>query len=961
VFKRRKLKRIWQECLFCLSSFINIKEERELMKRFQVRIVVLILTLFVCGTAFAFPRDLNPSTINNTQFPGDWTNTLRSTSLNSLRVLHFLDWEFKTQGGGPNGPKDLKIWDTPSFAPHKVSEDASSWARLMANPGSNVPAQYGKSIFTTHDEMISYLESLPKDFMTLEYLGEVPQGFPLPFVIFSKESKPHTPEKLAKSGKPLVWVLGLIHGGEWSASESVLATAADLARQRPNSFVAEGPHAGTSFLDHINVVLWPRICADGAKRPSRETYDLVSLNWTPQPEERDLNRDNMLFDLPVSRILRKMKTAYRPHITVNLHERGSATFTSGVETRFRQRVDNDAGDIGLSASNTLVLPKDYLSLFYDYVAPDMLKFAPKYGIEFGMYREGTDTYAHGILTHFAAPETQATHGGAGLIGGFITSATWDPDAPYMLISEAAYNTRNARNHNGMDGCISLLFENKGGPSNVGNRGAWERRVATSYVCTMSVMTTMVNRPELMEKINNMRNTWAEKGKKVTADDTIPLYPVPPTKHTWLDRERTVVDLDINHTATSGDDIATVTRYDWTKSLKRNPTGTGTILDGQYDPVKDNSGSRERQPFKLELLWQGTSIKNRIRPYAYLIDGPYAGEIVTRMMVAGIEVKRLASDVTIEVEAGSYAARTVFRSSNDNRSVGPYVDMSISGSDGWLNRDINVFTKNKTFKKDETFVIYLGQLLVHLIPMYMEWDFTWNAASCIYLPRESVALKGASTRNLHADLVGWETPVYRYLKEVNLPTYDVDHFLPLINRGGVTRFFSYQTQDNINAVAKALKMNSDIVKVFDYDIQLHMRTNAVVNGKFDIALPTRGETESYMIQKKDGTYEPLKPHSTMVGLNVATITVANHGLKPWTVDLDSSGQPVVGDSSDGNYRVLPRPLPANDDLYGFRIVEILKGEDKEESCLDKLLDGCNAGYAAFAFLALLPLFARRSKK
>jgi hypothetical protein len=645
---------------------------------------------------------------------------------------------------------------------------------------------------------------------------------------------------------------------------------------------------------------------------------------------------------------------------VNLHERGNSTFTSGVETRFRQRVDNDAGDIGLSASNTLVLPKEYLSLFYDYVAPDMLNFAPKYGIEFGMYREGTDTYAHGILTHFAAPETQATHGGAGLSGGFITNAVWDPDAPYMLISEAAYNTRNARNHNGMDGCISLLFENKGGPTNVGNRGAWERRVATSYVCTMSVMTTMANRPDLMDKINNMRRTWAEKGKTVTEDDTIPLYPVPPTKHAWLDREWTVIDVDINHTATSGDDISTITRYDWTRSLKRNTSGTGTILEGQYDPVKDNSGTRDRQPFKLELLWQGTSIKNRVRPYAYLIDGPYAGEIVTRMMLAGIEVKRLASDVKLEVEAGHYDERTVFRSSNDNRSVGPYVDMSISGSDGWLNRDVTIFKKEKTFKKDETYVVYLGQLLVHLIPMYLELDFTWNAASCIYLPRESVAMKGASTRNLHEGLVGWETPVYRYLREVELPTYDVDHFLPLIDRGGVTRFFNYQTLDNVKAVADALDVKSDKIKVFDYDIQLHTRTDAIVNGKFDMALPTREDTELYMIQKRDGTYEPLKPHLKMVGMNVATITVANHGLNPWTVDLDSSGQPVVGDSSDGNYRVLPKPLPTTDDLYGFRIVEILKDKDDDDDCEVKWFDGCNAVYGSFIVLALLPFIARRRK-
>jgi Synergist-CTERM protein sorting domain-containing protein len=166
------------------------------------------------------------------------------------------------------------------------------------------------------------------------------------------------------------------------------------------------------------------------------------------------------------------------------------------------------------------------------------------------------------------------------------------------------------------------------------------------------------------------------------------------------------------------------------------------------------------------------------------------------------------------------------------------------------------------------------------------------------------------------------PVYRYLKEVDLPTYDLDHNLPFISRGGVTRFFSYQTQDNVKAVANLLNEENDI-KVFDYDIQIHARTNALIDGKFDMTLPTRENTIGYMIQKKDGTYEKLTPHSTMMGWNVATITVADHGRNPWTIDVDNNGSPVVGSGSDGNHRVIQHPLPATDDLIGVRIVEIIK--------------------------------------
>jgi Synergist-CTERM protein sorting domain-containing protein len=330
-----------------------------------------------------------------------------------------------------------------------------------------------------------------------------------------------------------------------------------------------------------------------------------------------------------------------------------------------------------------------------------------------------------------------------------------------------------------------------------------------------------------------------------------------------------------------------------------------------------------------------------------------------MLLAGIEVKRLASDVEIDVEGWHYNARTI-----GSGGIGPFVNLADSGSTGWLNRNATVYPiSGRKFKKDETYVVYLGQLRVHLIPMYMEPDFPWNAASCIFLPYMSVALGGASTGALSPSLVEVEMPAYRYLKEVDLPTYDLDHFLPLINRGGVPRFFSYHTKDSVKAIADGLGIKPpQTIKVFDYDIQLHTRTDALVNGRFDMSLPTSENTSSYMIQKKDGTYAPLATHSSMIGSNIATIVVADHGRAPWTVDLDNAGRPAVG---DGSYRTVPKALPAFDDLIGVRIVEIIGEEDDgggdEDNCRDKIeewLNGCSTGFAMLALFALLPFFVRR---
>ena len=65
------------------------------------------------------------------------------------------------------------------------------------------------------------------------------------------------------------------------------------------------------------------IAAEGAKVPRRETADLIALLWTPNPENRDLNRGNILLDLPVTRAMRKMFLAYGLHFAIDLHERGA--------------------------------------------------------------------------------------------------------------------------------------------------------------------------------------------------------------------------------------------------------------------------------------------------------------------------------------------------------------------------------------------------------------------------------------------------------------------------------------------------------------------------------------------------------------------------------------------------------------------------------------------------------------
>jgi hypothetical protein len=292
-----------------------------------------------------------------------------------------------------------------------------------------------------------------------------------------------------------------------------------------------------------------------------------------------------------------------------------------------------------------------------------------------------------------------------------------------------------------------------------------------------------------------------------------------------------------------------------------------------------------------------------------------------MMLAGIEVKRLAQDVTIDVEGWHYNPRTPTGASED--LGGPVVDTTDGASGGWRNRNATVYpVPNRTFKKD-TFVIYSAQRMNNLIPMYLEPDMPWNVGSVIFLTNMSAALGGPSNGWLSPLLNGKEMPAYRYLKEVNLPTYDVNHFHPFINRGAVARFYNYRTQDEVKQIA-ANCGKSDI-KVYDYDIHVHTRTDALVNSRFDMLLPTSANNAGYLILRRDGTYEPLVPKSKMLGWDIATVVIANHGVNPFTVDIDTvTGRPKV--STTGESRTIPVALRDFDDLIGVRIIEVFKGND-----------------------------------
>lgn len=162
----------------------------------------------------------------------------------------------------------------------------------------------GKAGFTTHAEMMAYLEALASRAgnMLVRTAGWSQEGRVLPVLLFTN-SRRFGPAELQRLNRPIVVLVGQLHGNEPAGGEAMLALAKALAEGelRP-------------LLDRITVVIMPRANPDGAHYFWRGTASCV-----------DVNRDHLKVDLPETAALRRMTAELPPDVFVDAHEFSVAT------------------------------------------------------------------------------------------------------------------------------------------------------------------------------------------------------------------------------------------------------------------------------------------------------------------------------------------------------------------------------------------------------------------------------------------------------------------------------------------------------------------------------------------------------------------------------------------------------------------------------------------------------------
>ena len=174
----------------------------------------------------------------------------------------------------------------------------------------------GFSETSSHSDVLAFLDSLEKvagNRIARGSIGSSVQGKDLPYVIASRPLV-RTAAEARRSGKPIVYVQGNIHGGEVEGKESLQALLRDLVLEaRPN------------VLDSIILIAVPIYNADGndAWGPQARLRGAQNgperVGNRPNADTLDLNRDYIKNEAPETRGSLMMFRTWDPDVFVDLH------------------------------------------------------------------------------------------------------------------------------------------------------------------------------------------------------------------------------------------------------------------------------------------------------------------------------------------------------------------------------------------------------------------------------------------------------------------------------------------------------------------------------------------------------------------------------------------------------------------------------------------------------------------
>ncbi|MBR6826162.1 MAG: hypothetical protein IKM59_06400 [Oscillospiraceae bacterium] len=170
----------------------------------------------------------------------------------------------------------------------------------------------GKQQFTPHDTMLDYIHALVEDCPNAYYynVGSSPSyGFEFPLVVFSKtdltgKTMEEAGALIQANGMPTVLHQAQVHGNEPASGEGSLALIYAAATGNLTDY------SGGDILDSVNILVYPRINADGAYKFQRNNVK----------DGLNMNRGYLHVRSSEIQDVVSVYNAFRPHICMDAHE-----------------------------------------------------------------------------------------------------------------------------------------------------------------------------------------------------------------------------------------------------------------------------------------------------------------------------------------------------------------------------------------------------------------------------------------------------------------------------------------------------------------------------------------------------------------------------------------------------------------------------------------------------------------
>lgn len=704
------------------------------MKKYDKKFhLIWILAAIACLCALsAFAANSLGKPADESEVPGNWTADHSSTRYLwfSIRDSKNVKQEKALTYYSPEVSKHFPDPDLSEFGDHPDFTNGM-------NDGHDDPRATVKIL--TNNQMNDYLESLPKDNMSIVYMGDYPKGLRMPYLVFSKPKIDHpTGDKLRELDKPIYYLRAQVHGNEIAATDGAILLAQRLAKKHPDM---------DGVLDKISIVILPRFNADGTKLHQRGTSLVSGDSWgTGAPDflvsqgegggvseygggimaGLDQNRDNLWLGTPASRANARILAEYKPEVCLDAHEYGSNGYfglpsmdVNPIDPRdFEYVVDPVTGNIVLRDSypGTLSYYKEQMTTQWGnnlLIPENMRNTSEKMQQEVvaGLGNESNPTGAF-----YWAPYVEGSYGlvmsadtPSLAVGGLISldaipegaqrekMRKWvdrNGNVPerkaFNVSTEGGFDPGTARNTMGLTPAISFLTESR----SPGGRWELPRRVMGQYLTSRYLIKSII------DNIDVIKNEVALARKAV-----------------------------INDVGDNSKKIA----------IRQDYATLDYSMVETYGIYLDDGSSMDIPGMRRNSRFGTTPAFEVVRPYAYIMDGDYnmSDKIAFRMSHFGIKFERLTKPTEIEVSAYTVT---------NTRAAAPSFGSSCR-IDG-----VSSATITKTFPTG-SYIFYMDQQMANII-------------AALFEPVSMRSWIGKDLANMNV-VLNKEVPFYRYEKNAGI--------------------------------------------------------------------------------------------------------------------------------------------------------------------------------------------------